>query len=362
MVINYRNKLKQRGAVILTIVFILLGAISLLMLYTINSGVTGGRIIVNEYQVQQAFESAAAGLDYGVVYLQQNSASILVDSDDDGTINTNSISQALSNGSNFTVSFTNPIVDDFTLIKITASGTSANGNASKQMTRLVKLSSLGDYFPSLPFVSKGEIEVRGSALVRNLVSSTTIWSGDDIDFKGSGHTESNDGSGSSAKYTHTDIASGDNSLDNLSDDAFFENFFGASKEAIKSNASLYYSGDKHYYNSELDGIQNKMVWIDQTSGHAHISSHVQIGTQANPVILVVDGDLKISGSPTIYGFIYVTGDFKLSGNVQIHGGLIVNDEAELRGSSEVIYSDTVLDNIRKNIGVFSIVPGSWKDF
>lgn len=357
-----KNKL-QHGEVILTIVFVLLGTISLLVLFVANAGIIGAHVIANEYQTQQAFEAAAAGMDYGVVYLQENSNSIIADSDADGTINTNSFSQTLSDGSNFTLSYTNPVANDFTLIEITVVGTSADSNASRQMKQLVKFVSFGEYFTPLPLVTKGYVEITGSALVRNLVTPTTIWSGSNIDFQGAGHTESNDGSGSSKSYTHTDVVPNYSALGGLSNDVFFTNFFGVSAETVKSSANSYFSSnDTKIYNSELEGKQGELIWIDQTGGDAKITSAVQIGSQANPVILVVNGDFKTSGSPVIYGFIYVTGNLELTGNEQINGGIIANGEAKLDGSSEVIYNATVLDNVRNSFGLFNIVPGSWKDF
>jgi len=356
---------RQHGAVILVMVFILLGAISLLILYVVNSGIIGGRVIANEYQTQQAFEAVAAGIDYGVVYLQQNNSSILVDSDSDGFIDANSFTQTLNNNSTFTVSFTNPVANDFNLIKITATGTSTDGNASKQMTELVKFTSYAVYLAPSPLVVRGEVEVKGSAVVRNLTSPTTIWSGDNISFQGSGHTESNDGSGSSASYTHTDVIPNSSALSNLSDDAFFSNFFGATKSEIKSMATTYYQNDgSRGYNSELNGKEGELIWIDQTSGDASITSNTQIGTAANPVILVVDGNFKLSGTPVIYGIVFVTGTFSTSiiGNVQVFGSVITNGSMSLSGSAEVVHNEAVFNKVQSSLGEFAIVPGSWKDY
>lgn len=357
-----KNKL-QHGQVILTIVFVLLGTISLLVLYVVNAGIIGEHVIANEYQTQQAFEAASAGLDYGIVYLQQNHNSILVDSDSNGTINANSISQTLSDGSSFTLSYTNPVSNDFTLIEITSTGTSADSNASRQIKQLVKFVSFGEYFAPLPLVVKNNVEVSGFALVRNLISPTTIWSGNNIDFKGTGHTESNDGSGSSKTYTHTDIVPNDSVLGGLSNDAFFNNFFGTSADEVKNLSDAYYSsGSTKVYNDELGGKQGELIWIDQTGGTAFLTSGMQIGTPTNPVILVVNGDLKTTGSVVIYGFVYVTGSLELTGTEQINGGIIANGETKLGGSSEVIYNAAVLDRVRDSFGIFNIVPGSWKDF
>lgn len=354
---------KERGAVILIIIFVLLGAISLLTLYSVNSGIIGGHTVANEYPVQQAFEAAAAGLDYGVVYLEENNDSILVDSDSDGYINSNSFSQTLNNSTNFTVSFTNPTANDFDLIKITATGTSADGKITKQMSELVKFTRYLQYIAPLTVVSRGEVELKGSVMVRNLFHPTTIWSGDDVDIKGSAHTESNDGSGSTKSYTHTDIVADDSSLDDLSSDSFFSNFFGVSKEIAKSRASLYFSNNRSKtYNDDLDEKTGEFIWIDQTSKDAKISGNTVIGSLENPVILVVDGDLKISGNATIYGFIFATGDLDVKGTVQIEGGVAAGGDTDISGNVDIIYNNEVVNELNNFMGKFGIVSGSWKDF
>ena len=248
-----------RGAVILVIVFVLLGTISLLVLYFVNAGVIGGRVIANEYRTQQAFEAAEAGLNYGIVYLQRNKDKILVDSNNNGTIDANSTNQTLNNGSSFTVSFTNPVANNFDLITITAVGTDADGNASKQITQLTKFISYIQYYSPLPITGKGKVELKGSSMVRNLITEKTIWSGGDIAITGSSHTESKDGLGSSKTILHTDIALNDSALGNLSDNDFFANFFAASEEEIKNSATSYYTGNEtKIYHDELEGKQNEL--------------------------------------------------------------------------------------------------------
>jgi hypothetical protein len=93
----------------------------------------------------------------------------------------------------------------------------------------------------------------------------------------------------------------------------------------------------------------------------------QLGSAAEPVILIVNGDLTLN-SVTVYGIVYVTGAFRNQGASHIRGAILVEGTAEtdvLGTGSEaekIAYSRSVLDNVNNNQTLYPFTPkkGSWK--
>lgn len=79
------------------------------------------------------------------------------------------------------------------------------------------------------------------------------------------------------------------------------------------------------------------------------------------MIIFVDGNLLITGSPTFYGMIYVAGDFSRAGNAEINGTVVVEGTADLQGNLEINYDSFLIDSLRSIVFVGSL-PGSWRDF
>jgi hypothetical protein len=110
------------------------------------------------------------------------------------------------------------------------------------------------------------------------------------------------------------------------------------------------------------------IWINQTgSSTATISGNTTIGSLASPVILVVDGNLSLSGNVTIYGFVFVIGTNDItgvSGNANIIGGLATTDTLTMSGNTNVQYTPSIFTSLltMPSMNYYAKVPGSWKDF
>lgn len=72
------------------------------------------------------------------------------------------------------------------------------------------------------------------------------------------------------------------------------------------------------------------------NGNTTIDSST-LGTQANPQITVVNGDLKLKGSASGFGIVLVTGEFEMGGNATFQGIILVDGkgEVELKGSAKI---------------------------
>lgn len=358
---------KMQGAATLALTLMLLFSITMMGIYSAKSAITEQRASNNEYQAKLAFEAAEAGLEFGGVYLDANKSNILVDADTNGTIDgftsadTSNVSQ--TNGTNYTITYTNPISTAYNIIQVSAVGLNPDGTVSRTISQLYANVPAIETKPAAGVIAKGAVNFGGNMTITNTVNGNTIWSGGSVALSGSAST--NTGSGGSDRNTiGPDVTQNDTALSALSNEQFFQKFFSEDMATTKANAnSLYQGSGNTNYSSQLNGKEAELIWIEHSSGEARINSNTVIGSPEKPVVLVVDADLKMNGGLTIYGTVYVTKDFINSGggNLEIHGALVVNGDIQSTGTPNVIYTEEVLNKVQEAVGKYTKLPGSWID-
>jgi hypothetical protein len=118
----------------------------------------------------------------------------------------------------------------------------------------------------------------------------------------------------------------------------------------------------------LNGKTGTTIWIDQPSGAASLSGNTIVGSAANPVLLVVNGDFNVSGNVTIYGFVFVSGvtsaDTDFTGNSSVIGSMVTGDELNMSGNASITYNASEISAVKSSLtsSYNAKVSGSWKDF
>src|SRR3990167_6095672 len=129
---NMRNKVKlmtrgHHGAAILVFTLVLVTLSTLIILFAANYGRLNDKSVTNINRHYQAFEAAQAGMEFGINYLDENNAAILA-SPAGGYIlpysNSSTNNVVLANNSRYTITYSNPVANNYTLIKVTSVGTS----------------------------------------------------------------------------------------------------------------------------------------------------------------------------------------------------------------------------------------------
>lgn len=365
-----RYKLRQQGAATLVLTIVLLAVTSLVILFAANYGKLQSKSIANINRNYQAFTAASAGLEFGINYLDNNNTTILAGpvggfitpySD----VNTTNI--ALANGSRFTVVYTNPVANNYELINISSTGTSDDGSSTHTVSQLVQFGSMLLNPPTVPLTAKSNISLSGNSQIINTYNNTTIVSGGTVSMGGSSSTILSSGTSSTSGNIRSDVQQNQSSISSQSDADFFASYFGLSANNIKSGVQHYYSNSSNTnYGGTIGGMTGRSIWIDQTGGTATLNGNVTIGSTANPVLLIVNGNVRFSGNVTIYGYIFILGTSTtdLLGNVTVVGGMATTNTLSATGSIQVVYSPTVLANLQNNgnMRYYAKVPGSWKDF
>lgn len=368
-----KGKVKSyQGAatLIIAVVFIMLS--TLIIIFAARNGLMHSKISANTARNSQAYEAAEAGLEYGINYLDQNSATIIA-SPTNGFINftnANTTNVALSNGSKFSIVYTNPTVNDYTMIQITSTGQSDDNSSTRSVSQVVKRSSIIANTGTHALTSKSNINITGNGSISNLTSSQTVASGGTVAFGGNGSTYTSGGQQSDAGGILADVTQNVGALSSATTNDFFASYFGTtSTSAVRSQANYSYSSNSSAnYSSTLNGIQGAMIWIDANNGStASLSGNTVIGSASNPVLLIVNGSFSISGNVTVYGMVFVLGDSgltTLTGNNNIIGTIVSTETMNISGNTFVSYDQSVLDNLKNSASMttWAKVSGSWKDY
>jgi Tfp pilus assembly protein PilX len=363
---------KQQGVATLLITVIMLASITLIILAAASYNILQQKVTSNSSQNTQAYEAAEAGLEFGIVYLQKNSGAILA-SPVNGYIpaysSSNTQNVALANGSKFSIAYTNPVQNNYSLILITSVGTSPDSTATHTVMQQVSVGSFLSTPPTVPLISKGSIAMSGSSVISNPQANSTITTGSTIVFTGNSQTLVTGGIvGSNSSHIGSDVQQSNSAIAAMSNTTFFQTYFGASETAVQPTVKYTYTNSSSTdYSTTLNGKTGTSIWINQAAGTtATIGSNSVIGSAANPVLLIVNGSLNITGNAIFYGFIYVIGGVAvdLTGNSTINGGVVSTDNLSITGNTTMKYNTTVLGALQKQVETtyYSKVPGTWRDF
>ena len=380
-----------------SVIFLLLT--TFVTLYVTKAILLEQKIVNNEVRSKLAFEAAEYGLSVAMQYISENPDRdgngaidpIFTLVDNVGTTNTSSVG-------NQSVEVTITDINNMLAFQIESQGFSDDKVATRTITQIIQVIDALPNAPDNPFTSRGAVTIGGSANIYNPEGNSTIWSGGDVSLGGNATIKSEIADPTDANYpscmdtpmscelTSTvsestlglDVIEQDGNLANLTAKEMFENFFGTTPSVYKeSRATVLVSTS-----GELDSAStnNEIIWYE---GDAAVSANTVIGCSsaenvfiysgsqkvktcpvANeaPSILIINGDLKVTGSPSFYGIVFVMGKLSGGGTPNFHGSVVVaGDLSGATGSFSVWYNSRVLESVRTNSG-FSSASGAWKDF
>lgn len=396
----------QGGAAALPISVLLLFVAALVLIAVSKTTLMEQRISGNEIRARQALQAAQAGISHAAAYMKVGGI------DRGGGVNNvpNNVADAitpvtLANGASYQVYYCDPNVDPpedacdnassrttcaggFTAVErfatplVLACGWSDDGLAKQPVVvNISRATTLADA-PENPVISKGGVNVQGSATITNYFSNLTIWTGDPVSSVGnSGKTfvrnpkepqpaitaippdrptackESDDYICLTDKSIRgPDIIDNDLTLKNMSDEEMFEKFFGQDFATYRDDIATRTLAAGQV--SSLAGIKGESIVVTGASSGVGLPS---MGSRASPVVVIIEGDLSQTGNTTIYGVVYVMGNVSGSGNFTVYGNVTVEGSVASTGSLDIIFDPFVISNSRR-LGQPGLLSGSWRDW
>ncbi len=394
---------RQTGAATLAMSVVLLLLITMVSMYTSRTVIMEKRISANDFRARQAFEAAESGLQIAIAYIaesggadkdQDGNIDPVFDTDADGVGNVNT----MTFGDNSSVTVT--VTGAFPQYQIRAVGVSDDRTATQTVRSIGSTTDALPNVPDNPLTTKSAITFNGSATIHNPEGHSTIWSGADVELGANNATATNVANPADPGYptcmdtsmtctttqSSTKVAIGldvveyDTSLANLTLEQMFQNTFGLSManyresrvtlEVQALNVSNLASNDAA---PGVDMATGEVIWVE---GDATIKLGETVGCKVavggdgicptaslDPSILIINGDLTTSGSPSFSGIVYVIGSVSVTGTTTVTGAMVVNGNvlSNVGGSLDLWYSSDVLQRSRDN-GPMAGAPGSWQDW
>lgn len=381
--------------------------IAMVSVFTSKSVFVEKKITNNAFRSQQALEAAEAGLAAAVEVFSENTDvdnngildTIFFDTDADGTLDDNEAT--VGNGYHVTVTPTDCFVSPadcpspapaaLTVIKIESVGYSDDYTAKRTLTQILSTLDALPMSPDNPLTSRGSIVVSGSATVINPEGHSTIWSGSDVDLGSNNSTATEVADMTDAGYpacmdtsmscstvassnkvtVGLDVVEHDSSLNNLSQDQFFENFFGMSptnyREAMVTMDTTAASAA-----ATIANAQGEVIWIEGDTSLGSITvgcsqnvtgSNYCTDAPIKPSIIIINGNLDLSGTPQFYGIVYVSGAITVTGSSTVHGAMVTANSItnQAGGSLDITYNSDLLASASRN-GPLGSSSGTWRDF
>lgn len=160
--------------------------------------------------------------------------------------------------------------------------------------------------------------------------------------------------------TGPDVIDGDTNLSSSTPEEFIQNFFGKTLDELTEAATLKMTGNELKASTSAQ-ISGNLIYLTDAKLNGDPSGGT-IGTRENPVVLVTDGDLQITGGPTIYGVVVARRVDKVAGTMTVVGGIVSENELDMgTGTANVYYDESTIENTSK-LKTMQVIRGSWKDW
>ena len=402
----------QNGITTLIFAIFLIIAISLVTLLGTRSSIFDIKIQTNEYEQKLAFEAAQYGLEQGVAYLSKNFSMIRNSTDPNGWMTgtpkwspctgtditlpcgdektalygsetlayknvNNLVAISTVPGVAFSVHYLtqkDPILGNpppFPLVTIIAKGLANNGRAVSIVQQSIRTKNIFANQPNGPILSNGNVLGTGNINIWGAETNgdvLSIWSkGATMPLSGSAVTY--DVTVPTGQYPQTtsilsyDTTNGGDIIDNdpnFPPDLFYY-MFGVpkSQDTLIKNISTVYDNC-----TTLDSSSSGLIWI---TGNCKLNNSTgpNIGSLENPVMLIISGELRMSGTISIFGGIYLrdsSPNVTIVGTINVFGFLAVDKDIDFGGGDvNFVAQETVLNNLQNNLARFAYIPGSWND-
>ncbi|MBH9575587.1 hypothetical protein [Inhella proteolytica] len=155
-------------------------------------------------------------------------------------------------------------------------------------------------------------------------------------------------------------------LNSLSPEAFFQRSFGMGMDDYRQQAAVDRvdcSGDCAQTLRERIGAGAQVLWHD---GDMSLASDATLGSKTRPIVLIVNGQLRIQGALRIHGLVFAAGNAEwLSGSMGaswLNGALLVAGNWASSAGVQLRHDSQVLNRLKVAAGTFVRAPGgAWSE-
>ncbi|MBV8605326.1 MAG: hypothetical protein JO224_11620 [Pelomonas sp.] len=148
-------------------------------------------------------------------------------------------------------------------------------------------------------------------------------------------------------------------------EALFRRLFGMTPEAYRGHPALRILDCRGRCGDAVHKAWRagaRMLWL---RGEVELDAGAELGSDAAPLLAIVDGDARLSGPLRLHGLVYARGDLAWhngSGTAaRLDGALVAEGKADFDGPIDLWYRTAPLQALAAATGSIVRVPGSWID-
>lgn len=415
----------QQGAATLVFTVILLVVVTLITLYTSGPIRTEQQVTANDYRAQQALNAAEAGLHYFVATVRRQIET--------GTVQNldllGAVSQIPGNcayrielagtqrffslgdiqlldrqlndvGDPLTcqtwAAETDPFPEQAVFALVNFIGRSDDLVAERPLRQFVRLRDggfaldisdppdmtwAGIISPQAPLIGRRNVYTRGNSEIHS--SGPQLIYGDQ-------HFHAGGGAAGNIDVGNPERVVGDAEMGAMSEDEFFESFFGASKGEIQATAeSMGSRVDSVAGLLALAKAENgpSLIWFDGPLqlNNPNQSFNVENNKPKRDLVVVITGNMELQGNVQLGGVFYANNVSHIAGTSGVYGSVISENDVlggadkggpGMAGTPDIFFSEfdggpdpgefAELEDgtisARPVIGDGGLVPGTWRDF
>ncbi|MCK8517108.1 pilus assembly PilX N-terminal domain-containing protein [Methylonatrum kenyense] len=396
----------QRGVVTVFTAIVFLVAVTLVVLFTAQTGILEQRMSANELRMKQTAFAAQGGVERAMAHMQISNTpdDLRPDADENGRATYRTVFLTLDvAGETFsglddlcpalpTATFPTSAVEGFRASDlreavILSCGWSDDRSSRKAIMVSMRAGPTVASEPDVPFIARGMVDFRGNANIYNAYRDQTIRTGSEPIISGNAAGLYTRFPGSEPPALSDPVPPpGDDFYDRRSmrdrdhraregsrelfedkalqigEDEFFEGFLGMGKSDYRETMV---SHSLNGGNISIDeSMWGQVTWVD---GSARLDGSV--GSRENPAVVIVDGNLTVRGNfEEFHGILYVTGDLTARGNPVFYGSVIVEGdgifeetETDIFGTPSFIFDPLAVQRAGGS-GIRSADSGSWRDW
>ncbi len=245
-----------------------------------------------------------------------------------------------------------------------ASGSDNEGRVT--VTALVALKGGVSTIPAAPLTLMGSLGLLGSAnltVVNSDPATTgiTVHAGQGVSSTGLKRITT------PGTPSELSVFEGDPTLGGLSPNRMFANVFGLWRETYRDQpgAVLLNCGlggcSANTVRTTIAQNPGRVLWLQ---GDFSVDSAGDIGSAAEPVVIVASGAISFSAAARMYGLLYTQAATwtTTSGAAEVRGAVVAEGNVVGSSTATFVYDAPLLTQLRTRSGSFALVPGSWRDF
>jgi Tfp pilus assembly protein PilX len=206
--------------------------------------------------------------------------------------------------------------------------------------------------PAAAITTLGPVDLGSGLLVAHNQQATVLRSG--------GPVSGNTGQVQGAPGAVGPVAVVDPALSQLTPEDLLRRTFGMASSHLSRHAALRTVACSGTCQAQLSALAKGGAQFVRIEGDLVLNQAASLGTAERPLLVLVEGDLKLQAAVDVHGLLVVRGSASLAAPAQVQGALIAGGNVQGAAGAAVVWNGAVLQRLQTQVGSFvKLSGGEW---